>query len=317
MTELARPSGIVVADVPEPEPGDGVLIEVAAAGICFPDLLMSQGKYQVQPDPPFTLGLEAAGRVLRAPAGSTLQPGDRVAAFTFGAFGERLLVPEESTFLLPDELSDGQGAGLVLNYQTAYFGLRLRGGVEAGETVLVHGAAGGVGTAAVQVARGLGAHVIGVVSTAEKAEIAQRAGAHDVVLTENWSAEVRRSTGGRGVDVVYDPVGGERTSESLRVLAQQGRLIVIGFADGTIPSLALNRVLLRNVSVIGAAWGHYVNTRPEVFRSIGTALAHMAREGVVAPLIGQTYPMENVAEGLAALDDRRALGKLILQIGSG
>ncbi|MFC5749833.1 NADPH:quinone oxidoreductase family protein [Actinomadura rugatobispora] len=313
VTRPDGPSAVTVADVPEPEPGTGVLIEVAAAGVSFPDLLMSKGRYQVQPDPPFTLGLEAAGRVLDAPAGSALRPGDRVAAFALGAFAERFVAPEESTFPLPDELTDEQGAGLIMNYQTAHFGLHRRGGLRAGEVVLVHGAAGGVGTAAIQVARGLGARVIGVVSTGEKAAVAARAGAHDVVLAGDWAAEVRKLTGGRGVDVVYDPVGGERTGESLRLLTQEGRLIVIGFADGAIPSLALNRVLLRNVSVIGAAWGHFVDTRPEVSRAIADDLARMAREGTVAPLVGPAFPLEDAAAALAALDDRRATGKVVLR----
>lgn len=315
VTELTGPAGLTVVDLPEPSAGNGVLIEVATGGVCFPDLLMSRGSYQYQPALPFTLGFEAAGRVLRAPAGSTLHPGDRVAAFSPGAFAERILVPEAATFALPDEITDEQGAGLILNYQTAYFGLRIRGGLEAGETVLVHGAAGGTGTAAIQVALGLGARVIAVVSTQDKATIAQRAGAHEVILTEDWAAEVHRVTGGRGVNVVYDPVGGERTGASLRVLAQEGRLIVIGFAGGAIPSLAMNRVLLRNVTVVGAAWGHFVDTRPELVREIGDVLGRMARNGIVAPVVGRTYPLEQVADALTALESRSVLGKSVLRIG--
>lgn len=306
------PSEIVITDVDAPS-GGAVIIDVVAAGVSFPDLLMSQGRYQIQPEPPFILGVEAAGTVRAAEPDSGFRIGDRVAAFTVGAFAEQVAAPASTTFHLPQSVSFEQGAGLVMNYQTAYFGLALRAGVVPGEVVLVHGAAGGVGTAAVQVARGLGARVLAVVSTDDKAAIATQAGADDVLLsTGDWRREAVALTDGRGVDVVYDPVGGSRTDDSVRALAPEGRLVVIGFADGAIPTLALNRVLLRNISVIGAAWGHFVGTRPQVAKKIADDLARMADDGFVAPIVGNTYPLAQAAQALADLEQRRATGKLVL-----
>ena len=311
------PSDIVIAEAAEPM-GDGVIVDVVAAGVSFPDLLMSQGRYQIQPEPPFILGVEAAGVVHAACPESGFVAGDRVAAFTIGAFAERVAAPAATTFRLPDSVSFDQGAGLIMNYQTAYFGLSMRAGVVPGEVVLVHGAAGGVGTAAVQVARGLGARVLAVVSTDEKAVIAEQAGAHDVLFsTGNWRHQALELTDGRGVDVIYDPVGGQRTDESIRALAPSGRLVVIGFADGSIPTLALNRVLLRNISVVGAAWGHYAGTRPEVFQHIAGELTRMAHDGVINPIVGGTYPLTQVTQALNDLDQRRATGKLVLHTAAG
>jgi NADPH2:quinone reductase len=310
------PSDIAIAEVAEPAGGE-VIIDVAAAGVSFPDLLMSQGRYQIQPEPPFTLGVEAAGIVHAAEPGSGFAVGDRVAAFTVGAFADRVAAPAATTFHLPDSLSFAQGAGLVMNYQTAYFGLVLRAGIQAGEVVLIHGAAGGVGTAAIQVARGMGARVFAVVSTDEKAAIATQAGADEVLLsTGDWRREGVALTDGRGVDVVYDPVGGDRTDDSVRALAAEGRLVVIGFADGAIPSLALNRVLLRNISVVGAAWGHFIATRPHVSKQIAEHLARMADDGIVSPIVGKTYPLSQAGQALADLEQRRATGKLVLRTGN-
>jgi NADPH2:quinone reductase len=282
--------------------------------VSFPDLLMSQGRYQIQPEPPFILGVEAAGVVHAAGPESGFTAGDRVAAFTLGAFAERVAAPAATTFRLPETVSFEQGAGLIMNYQTAFFGLSMRAAVSPGEVVLVHGAAGGVGTAAVQVARGLGAQVLAVVSTGAKAVIARQAGAHEVLLsTDDWRHQAVEVTGGRGVDVIYDPVGGSRTDESVRALAPEGRLVVIGFADGSIPSLALNRVLLRNISVVGAAWGHLVGTRPGMFQHIAGELTRMAGDGVVSPIVGGIYPLTQVSQALDDLDQRRATGKLVLR----
>jgi len=308
------PSDIMIADLAEPT-GDAVIVDVVAAGVSFPDLLMSQGRYQIQPTPPFILGLEAAGTVRAADPDTGFSVGDRVAAFTVGAFAEQVAAPAATTFHLPPSLSFEQGAGWVMNYQTAYFGLALRADLAAGETVLIHGAAGGVGTAAVQVAKGLGARVLAVVSTDDKAAVAQQAGADDVVLsTGDWRRQVTALTDGRGVDVVYDPVGGRRTDDSVRALAAEGRLVVIGFADGAIPTLALNRVLLRNISVVGAAWGHFVGTRPQVSKKIAEDLNQMAEDGVVAPIVGHSYPLAQAAQALADLEQRRATGKVVLRV---
>jgi len=248
-----------------PEPIGEVVIEVKATGVSFPELLLSQGKYQLKPEPPFTPGAEVAGEVIAAADGSGFAVGDRVIGFGMvGGWAERVAVPAVCCFALPDELSWAEGAALVMNYHTAHFALVHRGRTQAGERVLVHGAAGGVGTAAIQVAKALGAHVTAVVSSEEKGTVAKDAGADEVVLTDGWVDAVK-ATG--GVDVVVDPVGGERTNPSLSVLRPEGRLLVIGFAEGGIPTIAANRLLLKNVSAVGVAWGAFALAKTEVLRS--------------------------------------------------
>jgi NADPH2:quinone reductase len=304
--------------VPEPQAGDGVLIDVHAAGVSFPDLLLSRGQYQMRPDVPFTLGSEAAGVVRDAASGSGFATGDRVAAFAFGTFCQLAHAGAAFTFRLPDELSFEQGAGLVMNYHTAHFALKRRAGLRSGETVLVHGAAGGVGTAALQVAGALGARTIATVSSEEKERVAREAGAAEVVRSDgDWRGAVLDATGGRGADVVYDPVGGERFSGSLRCLAPEGRLVVIGFTEGAIPEVAVNRLLFRNVSVVGAAWGHFAFERPGYLREVGEDLERMVAAGHVRPIVGRRYPFERAADALRDLDERRAVGKLVLEMPTG
>jgi NADPH:quinone reductase len=310
---LGGPQDVVVADVPEPCVEDALLVDVHAAGISFPDLLLSRGEYQLKPDPPFTLGIELAGVVVDAPHGSGFSEGDRVAAFVAGgAFAERAAAMPQMTFRLPDQLSFEQGAAYVVNYHTAHFGLVRRARLAAGETLLVHGAAGGVGTAAIQVGKALGASVIGVVSTDDKERISRQAGADEVVRSDGW----REALGGP-VDVVYDPVGGQRSSESLRALAPEGRLLVIGFVQGSIPEIKLNRLLFRNVTVMGAGWGHFAAERPEYMREVAADLARMVAEGYVQPIVGQTYSFDQVPDALTAIAERKALGKLVLSIKEG
>jgi NADPH2:quinone reductase len=219
------------------------------------------------------------------------------------------------TFPLREELSFEQGAALVMNYHTAHFALERRAALRKGETLLVHGAAGGVGSAAIQVAKALGARVIGVVSSDEKERVAREAGADDVIRSaEDWRAAVRELTGGAGADVIYDPVGGERFDESVRALATEGRLVVIGFTEGQIPKVAVNRLLLRNVSVVGAGWGAFAFERPDYLRAVGEDLARMVREGHVRPIVGRTYAFDQVPQALRDLDERRAVGKLVLEV---
>lgn len=301
------PDGLELVEVPEPD-GE-VVLDVRTAGISFPDLLLSRGRYQVQPDPPFTLGTEAAGVVRSAPEDSGLSPGDRVVAFVFGAFAEVALVNPAMTFRLPEELSFEQGAGLITNYHTAHFALVRRAALREGERLLVHGAAGGVGTAAIQVGKALGGHVVAVVSTDEKERVAREAGADEVLRADGFG------DGLEPVDVVYDPVGGERLGESLRVLRQEGRLVVIGFTEGAIPEVKVNRLLFRNVSVVGAAWGHYALERPDYMREVAADLERMAAAGQVRPIVGRTYAMDEVPQALRDLDERRGLGKLVLTVG--
>jgi NADPH2:quinone reductase len=319
--ESGPDSALALVDVPEPEAsqvfsgGEGVVIDVHAAGVAFPEVLQSRGQYQVKPALPFIPGSEVAGVVRSAPEGAAVQAGDRVAGFCgLGGFAETAVAPEFFAYALGPELDFAQGAGLILNYHTAYFALAMRGRLKEGETVLVHGAAGGVGTAALQVAIGLGAHTIALVSDEAKAEVAERAGAeHVVLLGEGWKDEVKTRSGG-GVDVVLDPVGGDRFTDSLRALREDGRLVVVGFTGGAIPEVRVNRLLLGNTEVVGAGWGAYVMSKPELNREVGAAIAHMIDEGVVRPIVGARFPLEQASAALRMIDERRATGKVVLEV---
>jgi NADPH2:quinone reductase len=312
------PADVRVVDVPEPEPRPGdVLIEVHAVGVSFPDLLLSRGLYQLRPEPPFTLGVDCAGTVVSAPtAVPGLRPGVRVAGvLPYGAAAERAVVPASAVFPLADRTSYAEGAALPLNYLTALFALRERGQVREGETVLVHGAAGGVGTATLQVARGLGARTIAVVSTDEKASFARGAGADETVLVDGFKDAVRDLTGGRGVDAVVDVVGGDLFTDSLRCLGEQGRLLVVGFTSGQgIPQVKVNRLLLNNVDVRGVGWGAYAMTRPTYMREQWDLLLPMVESGVVSPPIGATYALDDFGRALRDMAERRTLGKSIVHV---
>jgi NADPH2:quinone reductase len=314
ITELSGPaSALALADVPEPEAGDGVLVDVHAAGVSFPEVLQTRGEYQLKPPLPFVPGSEVAGVVRSAPEGSGLAPGDAVAAFCMlGGFAEVAVAPAFLTFVLPDGLDFAQGAALILNYHTAYFALALRGRLREGETVLVHGAAGGVGTAALQIARGLGARTIAVVSDDEKEHVARGAGADEVLRSDGAWKDAAKALG--GADVVLDPVGGDRFTDSLRSLREGGRLVVVGFTGGAIPEVKVNRLLLNNTEVIGAGWGAYAMGKPEINREIGAAVARLAEEGAVRPVVGARFPLERAAEALELIDGRRATGKVVLDV---
>jgi NADPH2:quinone reductase len=319
--ESGPDSALALVELPEPEPshmltpGEGVVVEVRAAGVSFPELLQTRGQYQMKPPLPFVPGSEVGGVVLSAPDGASVKPGDRVAAFcALGAFAETAVAPEFFTFALSPRLDFAQGAALILNYHTAYFALLLRGRLKPGETVLVHGAAGGVGTASLQVAKGLGASTIALVSSEAKRAVAERAGAdRTLLLGEGWKDEVIEASGG-GVDMVLDPVGGDRFTDSLRSLREGGRLVVVGFTGGSIPEVRVNRLLLKNTEVVGAGWGAYVMRKPELNREIGAAVNGMVDEGFVSPIIGERFPLERAADALKALDERRATGKIVLDV---
>jgi NADPH:quinone reductase len=322
IVDLTGPSSALSqVELPEPEPshmltpGSGVVIEVHAAGVSFPEVLQSRGEYQLKPPLPFVPGSEVAGLVRSAPDGSGLSEGDRVAACCMlGAFAEVAVAPDFLTFRLSDELDFAQGSGLILNYHTAYFALRMRGRLAAGETVLVHGAAGGVGTAALQVAKGLGARAIAVVSSDEKEGVAREAGADEVVRSDGaWKDEARELSGG-GVDVVIDPVGGDRFTDSLRSLAEGGRVVVVGFTGGSIPEVRVNRLLLNNTEVVGAGWGAHVMGKPDVNREIGAEVDRLVEEGFVRPIVGARFPLERAREALELIDGRGATGKVVLDI---
>ena len=328
ITELTGPgTATALVEVPEPEPshpltpGEAVVIEVRAAGVSFPEVLQTRGLYQVKPELPFIPGSEVAGVVRGAPAGASVAPGDRVAAFVMqGAFAEVAVAPVGFTFPLPDGLDFRQGAGLILNYHTAYFALATRGRVKVGETVLVHGAAGGIGTAAVQVAKGLGARVVAVVSSDIK-EVAARGAGADLVLrsADAWKDQARELG---GIDVVLDPVGGDRFTDSLRSLRPGGRVVVVGFTGGSIPEIRVNRLLLGNTEVVGAGWGTQLlggwdtdrEASLQFLRHTESALAEMIAAGHVWPVIGASFPLERAADSLKLIESREATGKIVLDI---
>lgn len=322
ISELSGPDAVELVDVPEPEPqhaltpGEGVVVDVRAAAVSFPDVLQTRGLYQYKPDMPFVPGAEVGGLVRSAPADSGLSAGDRVAAFTaVGGMAEVAVSPAFMTFPLPEELDFGQGAALILNYHTAYFALKLRGRLQEGERVLVHGAAGGVGTAAIQVAKGLGASTVAVVSSDDKERVAREAGADDVVRSDGpWKDQVVELTGG-GVDVVIDPVGGDRFTDSLRSLREDGRVVVVGFTGGAIPEVKVNRLLLRNTEVVGAGWGAYAMSRPALNGEIGDELTRLIGDGVVRPIVGARFPLDRGADAMKLIDERRATGKIVLDVG--
>lgn len=316
ITSLEGPSAVAVAHVPEPVRGEGeVLIDVHEAGVSFPDVLLTRGLYQLKPDLPFTPGSECAGVVREAPEGGEFQPGDRVAGFPIlGAFAETVAVPSPLVFPLPESLSFRAAAAVPMNYLTVHFALTRRGHLEAGETVLVHGAAGGIGTAAIQYAKALGARVIAVVSTDEKGAVARAAGADDVVLAEGFLDRVRELTGGRGVDLVVDPVGGDRFTDSLRCLAVEGRILVIGFTAGEIPTVRVNRLLLGNTSVVGVGWGAFWTREPGYVRRQWDEIVPLLEDGRLDPPLGSAHPLADVAAALRELDERRATGKVTLTV---
>lgn len=314
VVELTGPEHLEVRDVPEPTPGpEDVLVEVHAVGVSFPDLLLSRGEYQMKPEPPFTLGVDFAGVVVSGP---DFEPGQRVAGVGgWGNAAELTACHQDSVFALPDALSFEEGAAMPMNYLTAQFALAERGDLQPGETVLVHGAAGGVGTATIQVAKGYGARSIAVVSTEEKGEVARAAGADEVVLLEGFKDAVKELTGGRGVDVVVDVVGGDVFTDSLRSLAPQGRLLVVGFAAGQgIPEVKVNRLLLNNVDVRGVGWGAYAMVRPGYMQGQWQALLPMVESGAVKPPVGTTYALEEFGQALLDMDQRRTLGKSVVRV---
>jgi NADPH2:quinone reductase len=318
--ELGGPEAVKVIDAPEPEashfstPGQGVVIDVKAAAVSFPDVLQSRGLYQFKPDLPFVPGAELSGVVVES-SDPSFEPGQRVAAMTLlGAMAERAVAPLAMTFALPDELDFAQGAALVLNYHTALFALKYRGRLAEGEWVLVHGAAGGVGTASLQVSKALGAKTIAVVSSDEKERVATEAGADHVLRADaEWKDQAKEISGG-GVDVVLDPVGGDRFTDSLRSLREAGRAVVVGFTGGSIPEVKVNRLLLNNLDVVVAGWGAFVLSKPDFTRMLADELDGMIRSGHVRPIVGSRFPLEQAGEAMRLIEERGALGKVVLDV---
>jgi NADPH2:quinone reductase len=314
--ELSGPSGVVYTDVDDVSGGDeAIVIDVRAAGVCFPDLLLSKGEYQLKLPPPFIPGMEAAGVVHSAPEESEFKVGDRVSAFgVFGGYAEQVVAPVANVTRSPAELDDAEAVSLLVNYNTMYFALARRAAMRPGDVVLVLGSAGGVGTAAIQVARAMGASkVIALVHRTGATEFVESLGA-DVVLplTDGWARAVRDQTDGRGVDIVVDPVGGPAFDDAIRVLAIDGKLLVIGFAAGAIPTVKVNRLLLRNVGVLGVAWGEYLHQVPGSAALFAWGLGQLVSLGLKPPP-PQRYPLSEGRAALQSLADGGVLGKVVLE----
>lgn len=306
---------LVTIDRPVPASGQ-VLIKVSAAAANFPDVLMCRGTYQVRPALPFTPGVEACGVVAAVGEGvSSCEVGDRVLGgpvLPHGGFAEYALLDGAQTFHAPFGLDDAQAASFYVGYQTGWFALKVRAALQPGETLLVHAAAGGVGSAAVQLGKALGARVIGVVGSASKVDVAQALGADIVVdrSTTDFVAVVNEATGGRGADVVFDPVGGETYQRSTKCIAFSGRIVVVGFAGGAIQTAALNHALVKNYSILGLHWGLYNAKAPGLVAECHADLSRMVAEGHVRPLVGSRIPLADVAEGLQLLADGSTVGRV-------
>ncbi|WP_405961646.1 NADPH:quinone oxidoreductase family protein [Streptomyces sp. NBC_00024] len=308
--ENGEPSEVMrLQDVERPTPGDGqVLLKVRAANINFPDVLMCRGHYQVRPPLPFTPGVEICGET---------EDGRRVIAnpaLPYGGLAEYAVADAAALLPAPEALDDAEAAALHIGYQTGWFGLHRRARLEAGETLLVHAAAGGVGSAAVQLGKAAGATVIGVVGGADKAAVARELGC-DVVVdrrSEDVVSAVKEATGGRGADVIYDPVGGEAYTQSTKVVAFEGRIVVVGFASGTIPSPGLNHALVKNYAILGLHWGLYNTKNPKLVQHCHEQLTELAARGVVKPLVSERTPLGGAAAAVQRVADGVTTGRVVV-----
>lgn len=319
--ELGPADRLELLDVPDPTPGPGeVVIDVHAAALNFPDTLIIQGKYQFQPDLPFTPGGEAAGVVSAIGDGvSDVTVGSRVITIGLnGAFAEKWAVPATDLMPMPGHLTYVEAAAFGLTYGTSYYALKQRANLQPGETLLVLGAAGGVGASAVEIGKAMGATVIAAASTAEKLTFASEMGADHGInyMDDNLRSRIEELTDGRGVDVVYDPVGGEFSEIALRSMAFNGRFLVIGFASGTIPQIRLNLALLKGVSIVGVFWGSWIGKDPAASAENFGELFDMVARGTIHPRVTDVYPIEEYEAAYAALTGRRARGKVVLEVRS-
>ncbi|HEX9434296.1 MAG TPA: NADPH:quinone oxidoreductase family protein [Burkholderiales bacterium] len=316
--QYGPPESLVIEELPSPVPGPGeVVVSVKAASVNFPDFLIIQNKYQFKPPLPFSPGSELSGLVKEVGAGvSNVRPGDRVIAFTtYGAFAEEVKTEALRLLPLPEEMDFITGAAFLLTYATSDHALRDRGALRAGETLLVLGAAGGVGLAAIEIGKALGARVIACASTEDKLAVCREHGADATInyATEELRERVKALTEGRGVDVVYDAVGGPYTEPAFRSLAWRGRLLVVGFAAGEIPKLPLNLALLKGAAVVGVFWGDFARREPKAFAESVRQLARWYAEGRLRPHVSQTLPLERAAEAIQLLASRKAKGKIVLK----
>ena len=315
--QYGPPESLVVEQVPSPKAGPGeAVVSVKAASVNFPDVLIIQNKYQFKPPLPFSPGSELAGVVKEVGSGVTaFKPGDRVIAFTtYGAFAEEVKTEASRLMPLPEKMDFSSGAAFILTYGTSDHALRDRAALRAGETLLVLGAAGGVGIAAIEIGKALGARVIACASSADKLEVCRQHGADEVI---NYEAEdlrerIKALTGGSGVDVVYDAVGGKYSEPAFRSIAWRGRLLVVGFAAGDIPKLPLNLALLKGASIVGVFWGDFARREPQRFVESARQLGRWYAEGKLRPHVSQTFPLEKAAEALMLMAERKVKGKVVL-----
>ncbi|WP_235833360.1 NADPH:quinone oxidoreductase family protein [Glaciibacter flavus] len=320
VTRHGEPADVLeLHDVDVPTPGAGeVLVRVTAVAVNFPDVLLARGEYQERPEMPFIPGIELVGEVVAlGPDVTDHAVGDRVVATKIGVLAQYATVPAVAAHLAPVSLDDEHAAGLSIAYQTAWFALHRRARLQAGETLLVHAAAGGVGTAAVQLGVAAGARVIGVVGSAEKADVVAAAGAERVVVRgdEDVAAVVNELTGRRGADVVCDPVGGESFEKSTKCIAFEGRIVVVGFAGGVVPEVRANHALVKNYSVLGLHWALYQLRRPDLVREAHADLERLAAAGAITPVVGGTVPFERAPEAIQELAGGRTVGRLVIRVG--
>ena len=324
VTELGEPKdALKLEEVEDPEPSPGeVVVEVEAAGLNFFDILLCRGEYQERPELPFTPGAEVSGTIVEAGDGVDLQKGTRVIVappLPQGGFAEKVVAPAEgAVFPIPDQMPSQAAAAMHLVYQTAFFGLHRRANLEEGETVLVHAGAGGVGSAAIQLANPAGARVISTAGGSEKLEICRKLGAEVAVdyEEESFVDAVKEATEGRGADVIFDPVGGDVFDLSRKCVAFEGRIVVVGFTSGRIADAPTNHALVKNYSVVGLHWGLYNQVMPDLVAETHQTLVELYEVGEIDPLIFKTVPFEEVPEALELLQNRKTYGKLVVEPGT-
>jgi NADPH2:quinone reductase len=321
--ELGGPESLRFEEIAPQEPAAGMVrIRVRAAAINFPDALMVAGLYQVKPELPFVPGVEVSGEVVSAPSASGFKPGDRVIAMldhnglTRGGYAEIADASTDSVTYMPDKMSFEEAAGFTLIFQTGWFGLHRRANLQAGETLLVHAGAGGVGSAAIQLGKAAGATVIATAGSDAKVEICRKLGADHAVnyKTQDFVEEVKKITGARGADVVFDPVGGDVYDRSTKCIAFEGRIVIVGFTSGRIPQAAVNHVLIKNYSVVGLHWGLYTKRAPELIAPATEALFNLFDAGKIKTYIGTQLPLSEAPRALATVAEGKSTGKVILSV---